>query len=846
MTDRKSSISLIAVVAMIAAWPASAQETGPDPSSAADRQRSGAPGNSAGSITEVPDIIVTAQRREERNQDVPIAITAFSGERLQQQNVRTGQDLNGVVPSLQVSPSAQASREVEAFILRGQAVSFQGAPSVVVYLNEVPLPQGVSINQQGGPGNYVDLENVQVLAGPQGTLFGRNTTGGAALLVPRKPTNDLGGYVQASVGNYDYRGVEAVLNIPVIRDKLLVRVSGTYQDRDGYTRDVVWNKDRDNLHYYAGRIGITLKPTERIENYLMIYGASSRNNGIGYIHKAFNIGALQAIGYCADPPAAPGPLGVPCDVYRRQSDIANQLGPRKTRYDLDEFDETRTWGVINTTSFDMTDELTLRNIFSYQRYKKDYVYDADATPLQQADAGSNKFPDFPVPGLTDEFGLPAFGYLNAVQAGPRDNIRQITEELQLQGRMLDNHLTFTIGGFYYGAKPVSTQLNRAVFFCPAAFTGLCAPTVQLYSVTTTSKALYGQGTLDLGVLSPSLSSLRLTAGYRYTWDRINGSTIFYLPDNPVPGSVLCIDTGTPATDPNDCGFGAMLKSKAPTWTLGLDYKPASNLLVFAKASRGFKAGGFNAYSVRPETQTFEPEKVTSYEAGFKSDWRVGAVPFRLNATAFVLDYANIQRANNDTTGAASGARYDPASARIKGIETEATLRPVRMLELGGNVSLTDAYFKDFRYTAIVPVVACNGAVPAGGIADGSCTSFGVSKWIYNIHASLDLPLPESLGSLNLYANYSHRSKQDTSAPSLTGQQPGAVLPAYGLLNLSINWKNIGRSGLDANVFMTNATNKLYRVTNSNGFLAGGGYLAWTTAYGEPRMYGLRLRYNFGS
>jgi len=200
----------------------------PNPSATAD-----------GATTSLSEIIVTAQRREERNQDVPIAITAFSPERLQQQNVRTGQDLNGLVPSLSISSQGQSSRKVEGFILRGQGPTYQGASSVVTYLSEVPLPQGFTTSQQGGPGNFVDLENVQVLAGPQGTLFGRNTTGGAVLLVPRKPTNGFEGYLKASYGNRDYFGVEGALNVPVVADRLLIRASGTFQDRDGYTRDLV-------------------------------------------------------------------------------------------------------------------------------------------------------------------------------------------------------------------------------------------------------------------------------------------------------------------------------------------------------------------------------------------------------------------------------------------------------------------------------------------------------------------------------------------------------------------------------------------------------------------------------
>lgn len=227
------------------------------------------------------DIVVTAQRRDERAQDVPIAITAFSPERLQQQGVSEPQNLQATVPSLVVGNNGNPSREAQSFTIRGQGATFQASPGVVVYLNEVPLPAAISLPQQGGAGNFVDLQNVQVLNGPQGTLFGRNTTGGAVLLVPQKPTNDFEGYVQAKIGNYDNQQFEGAVNVPIVDDKVLLRVAGAYQDRDGYTYDEVWDKNRDNMHWYSGRVGLTLKPFEDFENYTMAYGAYSKNDGSG-------------------------------------------------------------------------------------------------------------------------------------------------------------------------------------------------------------------------------------------------------------------------------------------------------------------------------------------------------------------------------------------------------------------------------------------------------------------------------------------------------------------------------------------------------------------------------------
>lgn len=764
------------------------------------------------------DIVVTAQRREERNQDVPIAITAFSPELLSRNNIKQAQDLNGLVPSMTIGAKGNGSREVQTPTIRGQGATFQAAPGVVMYMNEVPLPAAFTLSMQGGPGNFVDLENVQVLAGPQGTLFGRNTTGGAVLLSPKKPTNDFGGYIEGSIGNYDMRGLEGVLNVPIVDDKLMVRIVGAYQDRDGFTRDIVWNKDRDDVHWYMGRVGILMKPTERLTNYFMAYGARSSTNGPGIVNNGFNIPLLQAFGLCG---AGAGQAS--CDVYQAQSDLQADIGPRKVRHGLDDFQKVRTWGLTNTTDLELNDELTARNIVSFQKFWGDFSYDGDGTPLQQYDRDPYHYPDGPVAGLS-EFGLPQFGYLNAVSGSkPRDDLKQFTEELQLQGKVLDGKMDFTVGGFYYNLKPAGLWEVNQVVYCPALFTGVCQPTKQYAGVSNKSKALYAQATIDLGLFTPALDNLRFTAGYRYTWDTIAGFASVYGINST--GNLACSFDNhvlTTGEDPySTCLFSQTLKSKAPTWTVGLDYKPMNGLLLYAKISHGYKAGGFNPYAVRMSTLVFQPEKLTSYEGGFKFDTRLGSVPARLNATYYYADYKDIQQSAGDfnTVTGANGAQFVQRDGTIQGVEVEAMVKPATWLQLGGTLSYTHGKYKDssFDFQYIVP-------------------------WLYNVNATVDLPIPENLGSLNLYANYSHQSPQATDALE-PASQPGQILEAYGLLNLSLNWKNVARSNVDVSLFMNNATNKLYRIMNTN---------VWTSLltrgelYGEPRMYGVKLRYRFGS
>jgi iron complex outermembrane receptor protein len=252
--------------------------------------------------------------------------------------------------------------------------------------------------------------------------------------------------------------------------------------------------------------------------------------------------------------------------------------------------------------------------------------------------------------------------------------------------------------------------------------------------------------------------------------------------------------------------------------------------------------------VRPTTRTFEPEKVTSYEAGFKSDFRIAGVPTRLNATYYYLNYKNVQKATGDfnpDTGA-SGARINSARAHVSGVELEASIRPWQPLEIGGTFSYTH-----FKYTAYsLPsngfLPDCSGKVLAPGTpTDLTCLKGQyVVPYIYSFHVAVNLPIAQDMGNAALFVNYAHNSAQHTEATVVPPNQPGEKLSPFGLLNVSLDWNDIARSGLDAGLFVTNATNKLYRISNSDVF-QGGSLLSRATIYGEPRMYGMRLRYHFG-
>lgn len=802
----------------------------------------------------VAEIIVTANRREERAQDVPISITAISAESIRERGLTNLQDLQASVPSLVVGPNGQASRDVMSPSIRGQSASFQGSPAVVVYMNEVPLPSAITLSGQGGPGTFVDLQNVQVLAGVQGTLFGRNTTGGAILLTPAKPTDKLEGHVQVGFGNYNMVESEAVLNLP-ISDKVRLRLVGASRDRDGFTHDVNWNKDRDDQHWRMARAGLWIEPVDGVTNYTMAYYGSSHSNGSGSIAQRFNtdyfvglarrpipigggvtlpLGAIApSFNFCG---AGTGPAD--CSYYTNLLAKQAALGIRKTAHGVDDFAKVESWGINNTTDIELTDTLKLRNILSYAELKSYYSNDQDGTVAPVYNTGTTV----------------------ESRTAPRDWYKLVTEELQFQGNALDNHLTYTVGGFYYKQSPRGTMQSWSINVCGLQSEAGCTIGTNLIRVTNESKALYAQGTLDFGALSPSLERLRLTAGYRYTWDTVDGTTASWNYVN-LPGGTQfvtgCSWKGGAVTDPqSDCLFGAKLKSSSPNWTVGLDYRPSRNLMVYAKVTKGYKAGGFNTYAVFENTRTFGPEKVTDYEAGFKSDFSAGDMRGRLNVNGFWLDYTNIQRAAGDfnlATGGNGAITLSTASATIKGVEVEAMIQPIRQVELGVNYSHLSAHYKSFKFDSNSGVWDCTAQsitspkVFAG--ADMTCRPLQyLSPNILSIYGRVNLPVPESIGNVSLFMSYSWTDRQPTAPlstetfPDGTINEPGVLLPSFGLLNATLDWKKVAGGPVDVSLFATNITKKNYIITNTGVYQTIG---AQSVMYGEPRMFGIRLKYSFG-
>ena len=740
-----------------------AASSGLAPASASAQAVPPAADEAASESGRLEEVVVTARRREERLQDVPIAVTAFTQEALQQKAVTDRTSLADNTPSL-FTINGGYPREFAFFALRGQGPAFGSVPGVVNYFAEVPN----STNIDGRVGSYYDLASVQVLSGPQGTLFGKNATGGNILFEPVKPKDRFEGYVRGQIGNYADRRLEGALNVPLIPGKVLLRVAGEIGRRDGYTIDVGPNfrgKDYDDLGYQSFRVGLTVRPFQGFENYTVFRWYDSDNNGGGTVAGLLN------------PAAVPG-LAPVFPTFGTQVTTQNARGPRRVSYDLDQFSKTRYWQIVNQTAIDLSDTVKLRNIVSYSKFRNRYGYDYDATPLPLIGQSSRNIPTL-APNV-------------------------FTEELQLQGTAFDGAVDFALGGY----------LDRQTWDDPAGIEnytqfpfGSLLPAIPFFqTLRNSSEAVFGQATVDLGKLTPSLTGLSLTGGLRYTWEKSFVSTTLIAPPAV---------TGTARSD-------------YPSYTLTLDYQVADGVHTYVTARNAYKSGGVNGpVPATSNFRTFPPEKLSDIEIGLKSQFTVGQTQVRANLAAYRGVYDDIQRTTPELIGGVTlNVTRSAAKGRIQGLEFNGAIVPVRGLTLNTSYSYIDA-----KYTRVVDPTAA--AILAGAPFPYT------PRHKVSLGASYQADLGDT-GTLAGSINYVYQSRVSTV------QTNGSFyrhLPAYGLLNAGLDLRDVGGRPIDIGIFVNNLTKTTKPVGVLDFYNTAAGLVGLT--YTEPRMYGLRIGYRFG-
>ena len=576
------------------------------------------------------EVIVTAQKRSERLIDVPISISSVSEKQMRSQNLVTLSELGGRLPNVLAANSSLFPN----FTIRGISSQSGGspgfAPAVGVYVDEVFQGRDRAYN--------VPLEGiarVEVLRGPQGTLYGKNTIGGTISIITEKPTNDFHGSASAQYGNLGFNQETLTLSGPIVENRFLLLGSFIRKERDGYIYNRFRGEDINGYEGYGGRLRAIITPTDTVT-----FDLSAD------YYTQDGTEALQTVTYV--------PLPFPPYNTLPKPDPDNRI------VDLDApiTGEREVWGA--SARFDIElDWATLTGIVAHREYTSAFQDDSDGLPL-------------------DEFSV-----------GRAEDAKINSQELRLTSN--GNGAFSWIAGAYFYQEDLDSvnNINLGPRF-PSALFGLppLPATFRERALTTvavdeSSWAGFGSFTYDFD------DQLRLAGGIRFTHE---SKDLFYsqLPTVFVNGLIAAFALPiSPRTD--------SLSEGEWTGDISLTYKITPENVVYAKFSRGYKAGGFQADVISPPPNTppvsfkFEPEFVNNYEAGYKARWFDGMVS--MNAAVFYLDYTNKQeRVNTGVSYVISNA----GEARVYGAELELDANLFEGFHLTGSLGLLDAKYTSFK------------------------------------------------------------------------------------------------------------------------------------------------------
>jgi iron complex outermembrane receptor protein len=769
----------------------------------------------AGTDVTVGDIVVTARRQAEAAQSVPVTISAFSAETLRSANALTATSLQRLTPG--ISTQGSGSDLNSFYSIRGisRQISGNSQPGVISYFAEVPLPNAP------GAIPLFDMANVQVLKGPQGTLFGRNTVGGAILFYPATPNYEMSGYLLGRVQNYDGRAVEGSVNVPIVTDKIAIRVAGLYDGQGGYQTNfgIAGPRLLGGRTVKAIRGSLLLEPFEGFRNTTIVdWDHTDDSSATQLLSGPTAAGAptLQFLGGLLNP-ANPNFI-----IQTLNNEVTGYSGPRQTNtgpLSTGQIAERR--GVVNRTEIDLSETWSLTNIFGFRtvEYASYSNFDSSSLPL--------------------------------LDVARSFNFHQLSNEVQISGSLLEDRISLLFGGFYLKSTPAIGNFN--------ATTALFSVTPQYFWERNESKALFGNLNVKLdGVVQ----GLRFNAGFRYTWDKqsICGAAAI-TGAGAVPGIAtrpfdqLGKDDCKPTTPGITNVATGAASSKAPGWTIGLDWQASRSLFLYAVTRRGYRSGGVNNPTLGTGLsgfQAYKPETNTDVELGVKSDWRVGGMVGRLNISGFyswqkgnqiaftginqpasvcntnggtapVWIDGDCDRANNPASGALV---INAADTRVKGIEAELVLKPTRTLTLNLLGSLLSPSISKV-YLPGGPLVAFVGGI---GTPD-QFVNQNISKRSLSAAAHFDLPVPDNIGQMTLSANYYYTSENPVNA---------LIIPSYDETSARLDWKNVAGGKLDFAFFVNNVFNQTHVVAAAISPVALSNFFI-TGAYNNPRIYGFEAR-----
>ncbi|WP_427454702.1 TonB-dependent receptor [Litorimonas sp. WD9-15] len=811
-------------------------------------------------------VISSATRRPQDLQDVPIAVTVLSPETLEDNGVVNIQNLAIVAPSFAASQAQTASGTV-VLRIRGVGttsnnIGFESAVGVFIDGAYQSRP-GIAL------GEFVDVENVEVLRGPQGTLFGRNTSAGALKIENKRPDlSEVGGFVNATYGSFEHTSLQGAVNIPVVEDKVAVRLTGATRNRRGYVRLF----DRD-----GNKLGNSNELDQLLLRGQVGWEADSGFKGrllVDYSESDAAVGAALEVQQSPVETAGLFPLvglgarggmvGPDVAVSANDDDLAQDavdnliagasFVPNPSSDQL---------GFIAELEYPITDNADIIYIGSLRNYNATEEYDSDFSGLDVFDVVN----DSPV------------------------EIDTMTHELRVQGDAMDGRLDWLVGA-YYSEEEIDQQVNfrlgedygelvGALFFGPTAGALGANPLTVFTGVDpagTSISQLYNQDSKSFSVFTNNTfavtDALSLTLGLRYSDESKDGSFAQANVNNDIcPATLGALGTGAvpAALSTNVFGLGCLaflapadlpaaavfplprtfddeFKDEELIYTAKVGYEFTPSISTYASFTHGYKSGGFNLDSTAASggaDPRFDSEEVDSYEIGLKS--RLFDNRMTLNVAAFMQDFTDFQVL--EFTGA-QFTTFNVPKANSDGIEIETVINPVDGLTLNGGLTLLDASYPD-DCAGDNPVP--NTATLCGNPLTNAPETVGI------LGASYEGSITDKIDFF-VNAQLRHESSRRTSTQAQTVPSADAIAAA-GSLDAAVaaagdvpfdiqpsNTKINARLGFtDADdlyaleFWATNLTNEVTRGVTFNTVFRSGSRSAFIQ---EPRMYGVTVRRNF--
>jgi iron complex outermembrane recepter protein len=801
--------------------------------SAANAQTAAAADTSTTANT-LGEVVVTARKRAETLQKVPVAVTSVTGVQLAQRGIRQTTDLQEIVPSLTVAISpSQPSAAV--FSLRGQAagdILLTLSQPVGVYVDSVNVP-----HPDGLQGAFFDIQRVEVLKGPQGTLYGRNTTGGAVNIISHNADyNGLHGFATAEVGDYSDWKLGGAVNVPILPDMLALRVAYQHFSRDGFGKSSVTGETFGDQHDDdIIRASLRFDPAPYFTSNTKFEASNLDDNqymtklvalpplAAGGTTVPLEVGLETGCGSFANVPALIGCGAAALAPYLSSTDIFKNASAVQTGT------KVQTLHVVQDMTLTLPEDLQLRSVSGMHYINDDTTLDLAGVPFQILDIGAGAGG-----GLQP---IAPFGPYPYRQI-PNETYRSYTQEFNLSGNAFDR-LNWLVGAF---GSWEQGHGGDAFVSLPDLTHGAVTTTGISNGEQTRTWALFTQNDLKIS------QRVSLTFGARYTEERESNNSQQF---SWVGGNFSCV-SGAAAlgNNPNACPtVNQDIRSHGLSYLASFNFQVTPDTLLYVKTSRGFRGGALQFRA--PSLPGVRPEIATDYEAGVKSDFLEHRL--RANLAYYHTNYTNKQETiieavcGNDvqaspggvcadgTTPHSTSVLFNAASAHIDGVEGELTALPIKGLTLNSSFTYLHGVYDSFP----------SGVSADGGPANLTGATFADPTWRFNIGGRYEREVGPGVMGAQLDYNWRDKTNQNaiTTSALFNMSAPGLQDKLYasvGLLNGRLDY-TMPDKGVTVALFVTNLLDKHYQTVGL--FQAALGIATADTQ--APRMFGLNITKTFG-